>query len=205
MLFNHKRERVQMRNEGDSLCPECGAPLVARRGEVVVWHWAHAPNKAHRASCAWEESSWHLRWKQAFHQYEGYEVEFAVNVGGKKYVLDAYRARDGRVREFVHSLSPSYAAKHQALARAYPGKVSWLFDGHEFGSLRSKPVRGGGIRGLLKPRAKLMHDAIGGYVHIQGGPFAGVWKHWKHDIWYRIPESDNWLKAFEKSEPGKSK
>lgn len=42
-------------------CFECGAPMIAKTGDVVIWHWAH---KAENPACGLSsESEWHLTWK----------------------------------------------------------------------------------------------------------------------------------------------
>lgn len=196
MLLNHKREPVWNHSEGESLCPDCGSPLLARKGEIKVWHWAHPPGRSNTSRCEWAETDWHLTWKRAAQQ-DGWEVEHPIAIDGKRYRLDAFDARSNLIREFVHSLSPSYVAKHRALSAEYGRRrVTWIFDGHVFVSLRRKAVRNGGIKRLLKPTAKALHDEIGGLVHIQSGPLAGVWRHWKHDVWYRHPNSAGLLAIY---------
>jgi hypothetical protein len=42
-------------------CFECGAPMVAKTGDLIVWHWAH---RAENPECGLSgESEWHLTWK----------------------------------------------------------------------------------------------------------------------------------------------
>lgn len=195
MILNHKRETVWHFTGGDSRCPECSAELLARKGEKLVWHWAHKPRRSTRNGCSWEESDWHLRWKEVFHDQAGFEIEHPIDINGKRFVLDAVKPQTKQINEFIHSLSPSYVAKHRALLQA-KCNVTWLWDGHVFMSERGRSVRGGGIKRLLKPKAKDLHQEIGGLVHIQHGPRAGVWRHWRHDVWYRIDRSQTFLDAY---------
>lgn len=63
MILNHLRARPQRDYTGPSLCPECDAPLIAKCGRIVVWHWAHAV----RSDCPIStETEWHLKWKSLF-------------------------------------------------------------------------------------------------------------------------------------------
>src|SRR5262245_13341052 len=59
MLLNHERKGPHNWDDAvPSLCPDCGARLVARRGMVVVWHWAHqaATQGGGGTGCGAEES-----------------------------------------------------------------------------------------------------------------------------------------------------
>lgn len=185
MLFNHRRERVHEHSAGESLCPLCEGPLIARRGEQVIWHWAHRPRtRTIVQACPFEESAWHLACKDAYTRLSGWIVEHPVTVHGQRYILDAVNPRTRRVREFVHTLSPYYVSKHLTLLQRYPD-VRWLFDGAAFASLRAVRCRDGeGIKHLLKPRAlaaaELLLPCVG--VHYKGH----IMRHWCANIWYPI-------------------
>lgn len=57
--INGDRARATQGARGAS-CPSCGAPVIAKCGSVVTWHWAH---EAH-AECPWAgETEWHREWK----------------------------------------------------------------------------------------------------------------------------------------------
>src|SRR5262249_53997953 len=159
-----------------SLCPDCGSALLARRGPVVVWHWAHragSANRAGSAGCHHRETDWHLTWKAAYHSFPGWEVETLVEASGRAYPAGARNVRSRRVREFVHSLSDAYVAKHLALA-ASEWDVLWIFDGDTFVAQRRRPLRSGAVKHLLKPRARWLHGRTGGLVHWAGR----LWREW---------------------------
>lgn len=197
MILNHRRLPVSRHDGGPSKCPDCGADLIARRGDVVVWHWAHEKSDPAHDGCAWEESRWHLQWKDAYLSVSGWGVEHRVTLGGAQYVLDAFNEQTGRVREFVHSLSPRYAAKHRALSAHFgASRVGWIWDGNEFASLRAKHCAGDGRRDFLKPRAYEAYTSIGGLVHVPVGEDRGMWRHWKGNVFYRSPEHDAFVAAF---------
>ena len=47
-----------------ALCPCCRAPVIAKCGDIKIWHWAHL-----NADCdPWHEpeTEWHRAWKNAF-------------------------------------------------------------------------------------------------------------------------------------------
>lgn len=184
MLYNAERLTVWESDEAgtpDSTCPLCGLPLLARRGEIVVWHWAHRPISGKRKRCPWTESAWHLRWKYAYSTLPRWDAEVRLDTALGTWIIDAMNSRTGRVREFVHSLSPYYLRKHFAL-QGLGYDVLWIFDGHEFASKRLRHVAHGGVKRLLRPTANRVHDSIGGLVHWGGG----LWKHWKGDVWYPV-------------------
>jgi hypothetical protein len=181
MLYNARRQKVRDWQPGEaSNCPDCARSLFARRGEFIIWHWAHyadtsGSNRA--APCGHRETAWHLAWKQA-HEDMGWLVE--KTLGG--YRADAHLAATRQVREFVHSLSPYYAAKHKSYG-SLRLNAQWIIDGAAFESARRKPCRkGGGYKSLLVPRAYQLQQELRGrcLVHWDGA----LWREWKNNIWY---------------------
>jgi hypothetical protein len=178
MIFNHLRRTVfQAERDEPSLCPLCNEPLLARRGELIRWHWSHFPGKHGRECDWWSESDWHLRWKDAYcRNFRQWIAEYPVTLAdGTRYIIDAANPVTGRYREFVHSLSPRYVDKHLDLIEAFPERdaVMWLWDGEAFASERRRHFESGCYTNLLKPRAEALYDVLGGLVHFSGA------------LWYR--------------------
>lgn len=183
MLLNHARKTPRDWDDATpSLCPECSAPLLPRRGRVLVWHWAHrgVARDGSRTGCeGGGETAWHRAWKSVYHDLARWEIEVPLDLDGERFRLDA--ARLPLVREFVHSLSEKYVRKHLALKSAGLD-VLWIYDGGQFVAERARTVRGGGIKHLLKPRARWLHAEVGGLVHHDHR----LWRHWEGDVWYPI-------------------
>ncbi len=103
-------------------CPACGAVVVAKCGEVRVWHWSHKG----RLSCDswWEkETRWHRAWKSLF-PVEWQEVPMRAE-SGELHIADV-RTPGGLALEFQHSPIPSA----ERLAReTFYGKLMWIVDG----------------------------------------------------------------------------
>ena len=177
MLFNHKRQLVSDWTEGqESICPECETALVAKRGQIKIWHWAH---KSNEAGCGSYETDWHLVWKMTYLLYPGWEVEYPLEINGSRYRIDAYRKETGSVREFVHSLSEHYTDKHMKLVEA-DYDVLWIWDGAEFKSAyagKMKHTDTTHYMGVnwLKPRAAHIYRILGGYLHYNS-EFFRSWK-----------------------------
>lgn len=179
MILNHNRTPVWKWQGEESLCPDCQGQLIARRGDIVVWHWAHHARLQGRQICGHSESEWHLRMKLAYLNFQDWEIEVPIQVGGRKLRLDARSKRTEQIREFVHSLSPYYVEKHYLL-KTNNCKVLWIFDGEEFRSLRAFAVRGGGQKNFLKPSAYETWEWTGGLVHWNNK----LWRNWRGNIWY---------------------
>lgn len=160
MLYNASRTLVANWAPGQpSICPECGGRLVAKRGQIVAWHWAHAAGER-ESNCEWVESEWHLAWKARYMAAPGWEVEVPVLVGGRSFRLDAFCWKKWWAVELVHTLSPYYEAKHLALdCSGYT--VLWIIDGNHLRSARATPAIGrGGFDRLLRPAAADLVDRI---------------------------------------------
>jgi hypothetical protein len=195
MLYNAQRKRVRDWIPGDiSTCPECQSSLIAKRGEIVIWHWAHRPTGdtvADREPCGHSESQWHLAWKATYDDFPQWTVEQPV----EGFRVDAANLATGRLREFIHCLSPYYAGKHKILSRL-DYEIQWIFDGNEFVSQKTWPMRKDGMKDLLKPKAFDVFKQLGGrcWVHWDGR----LWKHWKENIWYPRKGAERLLMAVER-------
>jgi hypothetical protein len=193
MILNSARQTVEAYEaagrQPDARCPDCNEMLVARMCEIKRSHFAHYPRKAgDRRDCVHEETEWHLSWKFAFYDLGcGWEIEYPLEACGKSYRADVWHPTGRRIREFVHSLSASYVAKHCDLAQeSYD--IMWLFDGHAFESRRLAPftTRNGSpaIRHLLKPRARELADQLGS---------SHVMAHYDNKLWSMGNDSRYWF------------
>ena len=99
------------------VCECCQAPVVAKCGDLLAWHWAHEST----LDCdTWSEgeTEWHRRWK-SLAPPSAREVVFG------RHRADVYQ--HGWVLEFQHSyLSPAEIAEREA---HYGHRLAWVFDG----------------------------------------------------------------------------
>lgn len=198
MLLNHEGLTVHdadaQGGKPASLCPQCQRPLLAKRGQFKIWHWAHKAHNDPPCNHTAGETQWHLCWKAAFVKM-GWRVERpyeVANADGSKsrFVFDAALERDGMVAqayEFVHSLSEGYAPKGRAVV-ASGVKLTWVFDGGSLStSQRKLYVHGKGpdkilwYSRLLKDKAFAVSQSLAGAVLVhQGG---GLWRHRVKNLW----------------------
>jgi len=96
--------------------------MIARCGEVRLWHWAH---KGRRLCDPWweNETEWHRAWKDLFPV--GWQ-EFVQHDGdGERHIADV-KTDDGWVIEFQHS----YIKPEERRSReAFYQKLVWVVDG----------------------------------------------------------------------------
>lgn len=119
-LVNGQRQEAQPDLSGQ--CPVCGQPMVAKCGEVRMWHWAH---RGRRFCDPWweNETEWHRAWKGQFPVNWQEVVHQAEN--GEKHIADV-KTDHGWVIEFQHSyIKP---AERQSRDAFYP-KIAWVVDG----------------------------------------------------------------------------
>lgn len=116
-LVNGKKERA--RPGTHATCPDCAGELVARCGDVNVWHWAH---RSLPENCEYEsEGEWHLNWKALF---PSDACEVRIEKGDRYKIADCVLS-SGRVLEFQNSpISPEEIADRE---RFY-GKMAWVFN-----------------------------------------------------------------------------
>lgn len=123
MLYaNHPESGAKILAEPQAwaTCPGCGARVIAKCGEINVWHWAHEAD----SDCdPWSEgeSAWHAGWKQQVHS------------GRCEVVMRQHRAdivgHKGVVIELQHSsLSPSEVREREEFYK----NLIWIIDASEF-------------------------------------------------------------------------
>jgi competence protein CoiA len=118
---NLNGEKIMATPRAKAWCPGCGSQVIAKCGEIVIWHWAHES----REECdPWHEceSAWHLGWKRMFPP-EQCEV-----------VMGPHRAdivdKGGMVIELQHSaISPAEIRERELFYR--PGML-WIIDASPF-------------------------------------------------------------------------
>ena len=94
-----KGERREAEPGLSAACVGCGKAMVAKCGELRVWHWAH--RGAWTCDRWWEpETKWHRVWKNNFPKEWQEVVGTAEN--GERHIADV-RTKQGLVLEFQHS------------------------------------------------------------------------------------------------------
>ena len=120
-LVSGKRSTPSPRLRGD--CAYCDREMIAKCGQVKMWHWAHKS----RASCDpwWEsETEWHRNWKNQF-PTDWQEVVHFDQANGEKHVADV-KTPFGLVIEFQHSPIEQLEVESR---EAFYGKLIWVVDG----------------------------------------------------------------------------
>jgi competence protein CoiA len=119
-LINGQRQEAQPNLSGQ--CPACDQAMIAKCGNVKVWHWAH---KGRRICDPWweNETEWHRAWKGQFPESWQEVVHKADN--GKKHIADV-KTDQGWVIEFQHS--PIEPEERRSRDTFYP-KLVWVVDG----------------------------------------------------------------------------
>jgi hypothetical protein len=111
-------------------CPGCGSPMIARCGELRVWHWSHQG----RRTCDpwWEpETEWHRAWKNNFPEI--WQEFFQTAENGERHIADVKTER-GLVIEFQHS--PLRRDERESREHFY-GNIVWVVDGRR--RVRDRP------------------------------------------------------------------
>ena len=106
-------------------CPCCGKNLIARCGEINMWHWAHIVEE----NCDnWyePETKWHREWKETF-GIDYSEVIFVRD--GSKHIADIF-TREKIVIELQNS--PISTETIRARESFYGEKMMWIINRLKF-------------------------------------------------------------------------
>lgn len=103
-------------------CPGCGQVMIAKCGELRVWHWAHRGMRT--CDVWWEpETEWHRQWKSRFPDAQ--QEVFQQAQDGERHIADV-KTEHGVVLEFQHS----YLRKEERQSReAFYWSLVWVVDG----------------------------------------------------------------------------
>jgi hypothetical protein len=116
-LYNEAQPKTR------GLCRNCGAEVIAKCGQMVVWHWAHKS----KVQCDqwWEsETEWHRNWKSRF-PVDWQEVILHSQITGERHIADV-RTPYGLVVEFQRStIDPTEVAARQNFYQT----MIWVIDG----------------------------------------------------------------------------
>lgn len=118
-----QRQEAQPRLRGE--CPVCGATVIAKCGEIRVWHWSHY----RKADCDhwWEnETPWHREWKNRFPADWQEVIHYADD--GEKHIADV-KTPHGLAIEFQNS--PLSADERQSREAFYKNLI-WIVNGFRF-------------------------------------------------------------------------
>jgi hypothetical protein len=219
MYLNHFNESAYNFTTGrESLCPECGAELIAKQGSIKIWHWSHKKASSSGSGCSYAgESEWHILLKDVLSRKFGYLPEFKIEINGKTYRADLYDQKNNRPIELVHSLNDSYFKKYLDY-KNYFSHQTWIFDGDHFSTGRPfKEVKSNiknefGVKNLLKRKSSEFVNFTNGYIHLRNfkhrkilknpitgafyksdipelDPYPSFWKHWRNNIYYESKNS----------------
>ena len=121
MLARHEGRLQRATPGGRGVCPHCDEPVMAKCGQIMVWHWSHY---ADYCSDTWaEESDWHLTWKD-WALERGWQVEVPIVKNEKPHRADIVTP-SGWIIELQHS--PLSTTQIDERERFY-GRMVWIWD-----------------------------------------------------------------------------
>ena len=114
--------RVEAAKGINGTCPSCGAPVIAKCGEIRIDHWAHRGER--NCDPWWEnETEWHRSWKGLFPA--DWQEILHYDSSGEKHIADV-KTPENWVLEFQHSFLDSSERKSR---NEFYKKIVWVVDG----------------------------------------------------------------------------
>ena len=123
-----KNERTKSVPFDRAKCPLCNKEVIAKCGEIKIWHWAHKSN-FECDSFGESESDWHIKWKENFPK-EHQEVLIQKNKGLEIHRADI-KTKSGTIIELQNSPISSKQIKKRE--EFYGEKMIWILNGKTFG------------------------------------------------------------------------
>jgi hypothetical protein len=122
-----------------AICPLCNQEVIAKCGEIKVWHWAHKSNNE-CDSFGEPETEWHLNWKNEFPK-ENQEVIISENEllerDIKKHSThdpDKKHRADVMINDLIIEFQNSPISPEQIMEREeFYDNMIWVFNGETLG------------------------------------------------------------------------
>lgn len=158
-LYENKKVSAEEYKKSENLdlrCPCCNSQVVAKQGEINVWHFAH---KVKNKCSEWFKpmTEWHLNWQKQFPE-KNREVIHKCEKTGEKHIADV-KTDNGIVIEFQHSSISSKEIKSRE--EFYGKKMIWVLDGSSFKcEIKSgKKINKSGLEVINRNKHLLKHKA----------------------------------------------
>ena len=119
-LVDGQRREAESGLSGE--CDGCGSALVAKCGEVRVWHWAHRGRRSCDLWCE-NETEWHRSWRARFPDDWQEVLHHAAD--GERHRADVKTAH-GWALEFQRSF---IKPEERRSREAFYAKLMWVVDG----------------------------------------------------------------------------
>ncbi|MBL7671797.1 MAG: hypothetical protein JNM39_15020 [Bdellovibrionaceae bacterium] len=181
-LVHGQREDAQPDLSGE--CPVCGRQVIAKCGDIKVWHWSHSGRRI--CDTWWEnETEWHRSWKGHFPKEWQEFVHHADD--GEKHIADV-KTEQGYVIEFQHShINP----EERQVRENFYKKMIWIVDGTRRSRDKEKFIDGWTFSDRIGGRDDL-RDSPGGGALLRdwGGPSVTVFFDFGEDVlWGLLPKT----------------
>lgn len=123
MIWAIKNEkRIKALPKERAICPLCNKEVIAKCGQIKIWHWSHKSN-FECDSFGEPESEWHITWKNYFPK-EQQEV-----------LIEKHRADIKTKRGIVIELQNSHISSKQIIEReSFYKNMIWILNGKKFGN-----------------------------------------------------------------------
>jgi len=120
--YNITHDLIPATPHTNGICPSCNQPLIAKCGQINIWHWSH---KSKEPLCNYRpETEWHLKWKQDALKF-GNEVE--VHIGN--HISDILNKNSKRLIELQNSaIDPIEIIDRCEVFKQYRYMVDWIFN-----------------------------------------------------------------------------
>lgn len=121
-LDSFTNERITAKPGIKAICPGCQNLVIARCGDIRIWHWAHKIS-----ICTYDsepETEWHLAWKKRA-LCAGFEIEKIID----DHRADIYDSGRNMVIEVQHSpITDEDIIKRCDFYTSKGIKLAWIFD-----------------------------------------------------------------------------
>ena len=118
-------ERISTFPSGKGICPNCRANVIAKCGELNIWHWAHE-NRSDCDSWSYEPmSQWHLRWQEKFSPNNR---EVFISRNGETHIADIV-GKNGTIIEVQNSPISTADIENREL---FYNDMCWIINSDKF-------------------------------------------------------------------------
>jgi len=137
-------QRIQPTPKATATCPCFDSDVIAKCGDIQVWHWAHKSKQM--CDHWWEnETPWHRKWKNKFP--DKWQEQIHIADDGERHIADV-KTPSGFVIEFQHS---PIALEERTSRENFYEDMCWVVDAKRLKSDVAKFNRAPTLSNLTYP------------------------------------------------------
>lgn len=123
--ISNSGQKIKAFPDGRAFCPNCKSILIAKCGDLNIWHWAHE-NLLDCDTWHYEpKTKWHIEWQNHF---PGNQIEVYLSRDGQAHIADILTSKEVTIEIQNSTISTTEILEREQFYK----KMIWVVNSKEF-------------------------------------------------------------------------